>query len=265
MLVALGVTPVLIEAPTWIPNGINPWLSEALGGQRPEGFTGADGLPLEQIANAEPDLIVGINSYGIGETYEQLSAIAPTVAWDEEQRQLPWQDQTRLIGQALGKSAEADALVSQTEATIAGFPADHPAVRGKSVLFAVGAYDGVLGIGVGDTSYNDLFTEMGMVVPDGFDPSVAENGLSFEQLDALQDLDIMIFQPTDQAEYDAFLGLRLAQTLPVVQKHGIVALLDPVDAGSTVIGIRKPTPLSIPWVFNRLGDRIEEAAVNSGA
>src|SRR5262245_16417166 len=45
VLVALGVTPVLFESPSWVPNGINPWLSDALAGApAPEGFDAVDSL-----------------------------------------------------------------------------------------------------------------------------------------------------------------------------------------------------------------------------
>ena len=102
-----------------------------------------------------------------------------------------------------------------------------------------------------------------MVIPSGFDPQVAELGLSLEQLDELDGLDAMIFQPTDQAEYDAFVGLELARSLPVVARDGIVELIDPVDAGSTTTGLRKPTVLSIPWVLDRLAPRLTEAVRNT--
>jgi iron complex transport system substrate-binding protein len=267
VLVALGVTPVLFSSPSWIPNGINPWLSDALGGEpAPEGFDNVDGLPLEQIANAQPDLIVGVNEYGITDYREQLGQIAPTIAWDDAASgQLGWPEHTRLIGDALGLRAEADQLVADTQAKIAEVRAAHPDLAGKQALFAVGAYDGALFIGVGDNPYNRLLTDLGLTVPDDFDPSVTDLGLSFEQLDQLSGLDVLIFQPTDQAEYDAFVGLDLARTLPVVQKDGIVELIDPVDAGSTTVGLRTPSVLSVPWVLDRLVPRIEQAARNTAA
>jgi len=267
VLVALGVTPVLFEAPSWIPGGINPWLSDALAGQpAPEGFEGVDGLPLEQIANAEPDLIIGLNVYGIADSQAQLAQIAPTVAWDETETQMPWRDQTRLIGDAVGKRAEADALVTATEAKIAEVRGANPGLAGKQALFAVGAYDGALYFDPApERPYNELLTDIGLDVPGGFDPQIAELGLSLERLDQLADLDVLVFQPTDQAEYDAFVGLDLAKTLPVVQRDGIVELIDPVDAGSTTAGLRKPTVLSIPWVLDRLAPRLTEAATNTAS
>jgi iron complex transport system substrate-binding protein len=266
VLVALGVTPVISLQPSWIVNGVNPWLSDALAGKpTPEGYEDADGLPLEQIANAEPDLIVGVNSYGITDTREQLGQIAPTIAWDDTSGQLPWQDHTRLIGEALGKTAEAEKLVTDTEAKIAEVRSSHPDLAGKEALFAVGAYDGALFIGVGDTPYNELLAGIGLTIPTTFDPAVNDLGLSFEQLDQLSGIDVLIFQPTDQAEYDAFVNLDLARTLPVVQKDGIVDLIDPVDAGSTTIGLRVPSVLSIPWVLDRLVPRIEQAARNTAS
>jgi len=65
-------------------------------------------VSLEAIAAADPDLII-MNKYMTDEKgYEQLSKIAPTIAFLRDE----WQPSIVEIGKALGKEAEANAIVA---------------------------------------------------------------------------------------------------------------------------------------------------------
>ena len=80
-----------------------------------------DGFDFERIAALEPDLIIGTNA-GIDEpAYEKLSAIAPTIAHPAGAPLYfsPWDDQARLIGQALGKHAEMTTIIDDIDAQFA--------------------------------------------------------------------------------------------------------------------------------------------------
>lgn len=67
---------------------------------------------LEQIAALQPDLIVS-SSVRHGDLYDQLSRIAPTVF--TETTGPTWKDNIRLVAQALGKQAEAQAQLAAYE------------------------------------------------------------------------------------------------------------------------------------------------------
>ena len=117
-VLALGVAPVGVTE--WYgeqPYATWPWAQDELGDATPEVLSQADGLQIERIAALEPDLILGLNAGLDDTTYAQLSEIAPTVADAEgaEGYFSPWRDQTLMIGQALGKEAEAQALVDDVD------------------------------------------------------------------------------------------------------------------------------------------------------
>ena len=60
--------------------------------------------------------------------YEQLPEIAPTVAQPSEYVDygIPWEELTLTVGQIVGKSDEADALVADVEAQFAAASEAHP-------------------------------------------------------------------------------------------------------------------------------------------
>jgi len=115
-VLALGVTPVGAvrtgvsdELPAYIEDaGVDPAAIENVG-------TIAEPA-LEEIAALEPDLILS-NSVRHADIYDQLSAIAPTVF--AEAIGETWEDNLRLAGEALGRTDEAEQLLTEYEARAA--------------------------------------------------------------------------------------------------------------------------------------------------
>nr|WP_242024225.1 iron-siderophore ABC transporter substrate-binding protein [Nodosilinea sp. FACHB-13] len=68
-------------------------------------------INLEALAVLQPDLIIGFTS-DLEVTYDKLSAIAPTVAF-EMQTTTDWQQPFRFHGQVLGMVAQAEAVLGQ--------------------------------------------------------------------------------------------------------------------------------------------------------
>ncbi len=81
---------------------------------------GGEEINLEAVAALEPDLIVGVYSFMDQTVYDQLSGIAPTLAQTDEYADgaTPWQEQTLLIGQALGRAEQAQQLVDDVEGQV---------------------------------------------------------------------------------------------------------------------------------------------------
>lgn len=105
-VLALGVTPVgsvTADAASGFPDH----LADRTRDVRPVGTIGEPNL--EAIAALQPDLILS-NKVRDGEKYDRLSAIAPTVF--AEKVGVAWKDNLRLAGDALGRRAEADRLLS---------------------------------------------------------------------------------------------------------------------------------------------------------
>ena len=109
-VLALGTVPVSFYEFAFPGEVGGPWATELLDGQTPVVLKGE--LNVEQIAALQPDLIIGINQALTQQQYDQLTVIAPTLARPAEYTDygVPPMVQAQMIGQALGKSAEIEAL-----------------------------------------------------------------------------------------------------------------------------------------------------------
>jgi ABC-type Fe3+-hydroxamate transport system substrate-binding protein len=136
---ALGVQPV--GASDWLAfggEGVGPW-AEGLYDEAPEIIETLE-PSLEAIAALEPDLILDTRSPATQERHDSLSAIAPTIGQPEgvDPYLTTWQQQLDLVGQALGRTDEAEQLRSDLEQRFADAAAAHPEFDGTEV--AVGAF-----------------------------------------------------------------------------------------------------------------------------
>ncbi|AGZ39867.1 ABC transporter substrate-binding protein [Actinoplanes friuliensis] len=140
-VLALGVVPVstrewFTEYPAY------PWVKDALGGKQLTTFSAE--LNFEAIIKQQPDLILAIYETINKETYDKLSQIAPTViqssAYADEQT--PWDVQTLTTGKALGKSAEAQALVDKVNTKITEAKTANPQFAGKTLVVDFGPEKG---------------------------------------------------------------------------------------------------------------------------
>src|SRR3712207_5644222 len=134
-VLALGVTPVgerenlgEYDATT------RPWAQELLPAEDIP-TVGGEEINLEAVAALEPDLIVGVYSFMDRAVYDQLSGIAPTLAQTDEYADgaTPWQEQTLLIGQALGREEEAQQLVDDVEGQVEQAVDENPDFAGSSI------------------------------------------------------------------------------------------------------------------------------------
>jgi iron complex transport system substrate-binding protein len=125
---ALGLEPVGMPSYPFGggDDGVLPWNDEYYHPEVTTLLDTADGPPLEAIAALQPDVILAPYE-GFDETvYAGLDGIAPTVAYPGEPWTTPWREQTRMIGQALGRSDEAEQLIADADAEVARIAAEHP-------------------------------------------------------------------------------------------------------------------------------------------
>ncbi len=144
-LYALGVAPIGVrewfggyDYATW------PWAEEARAavGAEPEVLSNAE-LNIEQVAGLNPDLIIATWSGITQEEYDLLSQIAPVVAQsgDYADYGMPFDEETRLIAAAVGKSEQGEELIAANEELFASTREAHPDWEGKTA--AVGfLYEG---------------------------------------------------------------------------------------------------------------------------
>jgi iron complex transport system substrate-binding protein len=140
-VLALGVVPVSTRE--WFTEYPNyPWVKEALAGKQLTTFSAE--MNFEAIIKQQPDLILAIYETINKETYDKLSQIAPTViqSKDYADEQTPWDVQTLTTGKALGKSAEAQALVAKVNAKIDEAKAANPQFAGKTLVVDFGPEKG---------------------------------------------------------------------------------------------------------------------------
>jgi iron complex transport system substrate-binding protein len=132
---ALGVTPVGIRSLYNFEKGVGPWAEEALGTATPQ-VMGRE-LNYEAIAALQPDLILNVYSGADPTEHENLTRIAPTVGLPTgaEPYAPTWQDATTTIATALGREADGQALVEETEQYLAGVKSDHPAYAGRTATY----------------------------------------------------------------------------------------------------------------------------------
>ncbi|MER7012000.1 iron-siderophore ABC transporter substrate-binding protein [Saccharopolyspora sp. NPDC000359] len=132
-LLALDVVPVAMRPWSDLP-GPGPWAADRLRGAQPHLFQTQGDVDLEEVASLQPDLIVAVNAAVDDALYQRLSALAPTIVRPAGYPDFgtPWQDTTRMIGKAVGRSEQAEQLVTDTQARIDQVTAQHPEFAGAT-------------------------------------------------------------------------------------------------------------------------------------
>ncbi|WP_433869063.1 iron-siderophore ABC transporter substrate-binding protein [Saccharopolyspora sp. CA-218241] len=144
---ALGVEPV--GAADWLPvggDGLGPWAKEAgLSYRNPPKMLGTTELDLEEVAALEPDLILDTRSSGDPARHERLSALGVPVVGvpaGAAAYMTPWQDQLAMIGQALGRTEEADRLRAELDAEFRRAAEANPAFQDATAVVAARSTSG---------------------------------------------------------------------------------------------------------------------------
>jgi iron complex transport system substrate-binding protein len=255
-VLALGQVPVAIPEQMWggDANGVLPWVREAidkLGGPEPKIINFDTDIPYEDVLAVEPDLILAPYSGVTKEQYDRLSAIAPTVAYAKDPWAASWQDVMLITGTALGKSAEAQALIAATDQTLTDAAAAHPEFAGKTFTFG--------SLWVGDPGMNVyaktdprvyLVEQLGLKASAGVEELSRQPGyffnVSWENLETIT-ADVIISLDEGDAASDALYAQDVFKRLkPVADGH----LLRMTDKGF-VMATSAPSVLSIPWMLDR--------------
>lgn len=261
---ALGVVPVGVDKQTYgaDADGFMPWFAEALtatGGEKPAALTTGDSPAFEEIIATDPDLILATYS-GITEAdYAKLSAIAPTVAYPETAWSTPWRDVITTAGTALGKTAEAETLLSDIDGQIADAAAAHPEFAGKTIA-AVAVDPAAFYVYTPADPRVEYLEDLGFTVA----PSVTELDtkestffytLSLENVDKLTSDVLLSYAATEERTAEILADPTLA-TMPQIQA-GTVAT---ISGESLVSSVSPPTALSLPWGLDDFVTALSAAA-----
>jgi iron complex transport system substrate-binding protein len=258
-LLALGVIPVGIR--DWYgeqPFATWPWAQDALGDAEPEVLPSTE-LNFEQISALDPDLIVGISSGMTDQEYATLSEIAPTVAQsgDYIDYGVPWQEAQRVIGEATGHLAEAEALVADVEGHVQAIAEENPEWDGLEAAIAYVLTETEIGAYASGDARAQLLEGFGFVTPSEFDELAGDlfySSFSYEEIGRV-DRDVLLWISSDPTVIEAIEAHPLRQQLTAVEE-GREIFLGQLQAGAFSFS----SVLSLPYLFDSLVPQLAAAA-----
>lgn len=261
-VLALGKVPV--GTTEWLggyKGAIGPWATDKLGSAAAPTVlkdTGT-GPQTEKIAALRPDLILAVYG-GLTKTqYQTLSKFAPVVAQPKEYNDfgVPWQQQTEIIGKALGQEAKAKSLVSGVEADFKTEATKNPAFAKSSAVMAT-PYEGIFVFGSQDPR-SRVLTDLGFTLPTDLDKVIGDEfgaNISKERTDLL-DTDAIVWIASDPAKDETKLHKdALYGDLKVAKQNREVYIKETGDYGNSVSFV---SVLSLPYMLDRLVPQLAAA------
>jgi iron complex transport system substrate-binding protein len=263
---ALGLEPVGMPSYPYGggDDGVLPWDDEHYDPEVTTLLDTADGPPLEAIAALQPDVIIATYE-GFDETvYDSLTGIAPVVAYPGEPWTTPWREQTRMIGEALGRADEAEELIAEADDAVAQIAADHP--EWEELTFAYTSMGAeALYLYLPTDPRVQLIEDLGFAVA----PSVEELGADADSTFYAQ----LALESAPEIESDVIVGfadglsaeevaaLPIYSQVPAIQSDAAV-LIDDQGFGAAVSSI---SVLSLPYALDQLVDQLATASQNAAA
>jgi iron complex transport system substrate-binding protein len=254
-VLALGVVPVgvgdFLGGYDWRKR---PWAQEALGGAQPKVVSGQE-INYEAVAAQRPDLIVAINAGLKAADYKRLSRIAPTIGQDGKYIDfgMPWDEQTLLVGRALGREERAREVIAATRAKFEQVREAHPEFAGRTAILAYGGPDGYGAYASQDTRSRFL-ADLGFKTPERVDELAkgsfftAFSQENFRLLD--QDVVLMYGKRADIEKN------HVVRRLSAVEEDRVV-YLDLTDQFAGALGFA--SALSLDYLLDEAPDQLADA------
>ena len=264
--IALGKTPVGMEEYAWGSDdtGYMPWIYEAVkdkGEKLPEQFQGDTELDVEAIAELEPDVILAPWSGITAEQYEQLDAIAPTVAYPKQPWTIEWDEQITTIGKALGQEKESEGLVDDIKTQLK--EAKREEYKDLTFSYIYNSGPGTLGVFYPTEQRVAMVSALGLT-PDPIidelkkeydEPGTDSALIGLENADKLNDSDLIFTFYSDEKNRKEIESQGLYANIPAIKSGAVVASDDQAFVtGSSIIN-----PLTVPWTLERYVPMIDKA------
>ncbi|MBE9373223.1 ABC transporter substrate-binding protein [Saccharopolyspora sp. HNM0983] len=259
VLLALGIIPAGLTK--WGPwsSGVGPWAQRRLDGQRPE-VLGTE-VNVESIIALAPDVVTAVQSALTQEQYNRLESFGPVVAQPPESIDygVDWRVQAETIGRAVGKRAEAERLIADTQGKIDRTRRESPQLDGKTHVVVRTDSAGTYAAYSKKDARTVLLEQLGMRLS----PSIADLDdegkfnvkISKEQV-GLLDADVVVVTTAQPTDVEAVRNDELLMNLPAARRGSLV-LLDDYDL---TMALGSATVSSIPFVLDRLTPKLVEAA-----
>jgi iron complex transport system substrate-binding protein len=239
-LLALGVVPIAIT--NWFgdqPFAVWPWARPKLGNAKPVVLNLDNGIQLKQIAGLKPDLIVATDAGVDQDTYQKLSAIAPTIAQSDGYAFFePWKEQATAIGQAVFQPDQMKSLINGVDQSFAGVADKYPQFKNKKVLLLQGKLhqDNV----VATTGWGTEFlTQMGLAIADSINPFAVDQLRAFIPRDKINPVlgaaDLLIWTTESEGDQAGLLAnpdvaaLRTRSVFTTTEQAGAIAFASPLS------------------------------------
>ncbi len=262
---ALGETPVGMPKVTYgqTAAGTTAWGAGEFDPAKTTLLDTGDKYPFEKIAALKPDVILAPYEGFDEATYKTLSGIAPTVAYPGAPWQTTWQDQTLLVGEALGKKADAEKLITGIQDKIAQVASEHPEFKGKTIT--VGSFGPDNYVYMPGDPRVQILNEMGFKNAPGVEALEKTNtkkefslAISKEKI-ADVDADVLVAY-VDGIGTQKFLSDPVFSSLGAVKRGGAYALQDQ----QVISGMSAVSVLSVPWVLDKMLPGLTKAAQAKG-
>lgn len=268
---ALGIVPVGMEKATWGDddgNGVLPWVEDRLAeldAETPVLFDATDSIPFDSVNNTAPDVILASYSGLTQDDYDQLSRIAPVVAYPDVAWGTSLDEMITMNSTALGLAEEGHDLIDSINADIEAALAQHTSLEGTKPLFVFIDPSDTSKIGI----YAPLDPRAGFLLDNGFDQAdiLAENAesesfyieISAENPEAFEDVDLFITYGSDDeaenaASLEAWQDDPLLSRIPAIA-DGRVAFL----GSGPLAAAANPSPLSVGWGIGDYFALLEDA------
>lgn len=251
-LLAVGVVPIAVT--NWFgdqPFAVWPWAQPKLGGAQPTVLNLDNGIPVDQIAGLKPDLIVAVNAGLDADTYQKLSAIAPTIAQSDGDAFFePWKDQATAVGRAVFKADQMKSLIDGVDKQFTDVSRQNPQWTGKKALLMQGTlWQGTVVATLAGWR-TDFLNQMGLVIADSIKPFGSDHRavIPRDQIKAVLDsADVLIWTTESPDDQNALLADPDVAAAQATARHRhIFTTKDQAGA------IAFASPLSYPVVADQL-------------
>jgi iron complex transport system substrate-binding protein len=257
-LLALGVVP--IATTEWFgdePYAVWPWARAKLGEAHPTVLNLKNGIEVDRIAALKPDLIVATNAGVDDASYQQLSAIAPTIPQSGPAPFFePWKDQANTIAQAVFRAQDMASLIANIDARFTGVAKSYPQFEGKKILSLQGStYWENSALAARPSWKTEWLTQMGFVIPGEIDAfGRANDDRAYIPLDqvgqVLGTADVLLWRTESDADVTALLAN------PAIAAFGNRNVFTNKEQAGA---IAFTSPLSFPFVADQLPPMLAKA------
>jgi iron complex transport system substrate-binding protein len=264
-LLALGVVPIGVPKISWggDDKGSTPWFQDTLaklGGAMPAQYDDSDSVPIDEIAKSGPDLILATNYSLTKQQYNQLSKIAPVVAYPGDPWTTTWQDSLALDAKALGLESKGQEVLEQTNAAIADAKAANPDLAGKTFIWGALETTDLSSVSfyTPEDGRPQFLVSLGMVNAPIIE-KLSKKGQFYGTVSAERyaDLTSDVFLTYGEKASDAqtYTNDKLIGQIPAIKAGHLATFL----ADPTALAASSPDPLAIPYAIDHFVPKIAAA------